>query len=56
MTLAPTGLTTLPVFIDPNNSMNIVYAIMGAAISFCAAYLLTTVLMKYELSNKTGDI
>lgn len=56
MTLAPTGLTTLPVFIDPGNSMNIVYAIMGAAISFCAAYLLTTVLMKYELSHKTGDI
>lgn len=56
MTLAPTGLTTLPVFIDPNNSMNIVFAISGAAISFCVAYFLTVVLLRIESGNKTGDV
>lgn len=55
MTLAPTGLTTLPVFIDPNNSMNIFYAIAGAVISFCVAYVLTMLLLKIE-SGKTGEI
>lgn len=46
MTLAPTGLTTLPVFIDPNNSMNIVFAIIGAIISFCVAYMLTLLFLR----------
>ncbi|MUG23303.1 PTS sugar transporter [Paenibacillus macerans] len=46
LALAPTGLLTLPIFADPNNMMNIVYAIIGAAISFVLAYFLTTLLLK----------
>ncbi|WP_340392249.1 PTS transporter subunit EIIC [Paenibacillus sp. FSL E2-0190] len=46
LALAPTGLLTLPIFADPNNTMNIIYAIIGAAISFVLAYVLTTVLLK----------
>lgn len=37
----PTGLTTLPIFIDPDNSMNIVWAVVGVIVSFIVAYALT---------------
>ncbi len=46
LALAPTGLTTLPIFIDPLNSMNIVHVIIGLIMSFSIAYALATVLMR----------
>jgi PTS system beta-glucosides-specific IIC component len=46
LALAPTGITTLPVFIDPTNSMNFVHAIIGACIGFVLSFVLTTILMK----------
>ncbi|SDZ57320.1 PTS system, beta-glucosides-specific IIC component [Evansella caseinilytica] len=46
LALAPTGLLTLPVFLDPSNALNIVYAIIGAVISFVLAYVLTTIFLK----------
>lgn len=46
LALAPTGITTLPVFIDPTNSMNFVHAIIGACIGFFLSFVLTTILMK----------
>ncbi|OAX48219.1 PTS transporter subunit EIIC [Paenibacillus sp. AD87] len=46
LALAPTGLLTLPIFADPNHAMNLVYAIIGAIISFILSYFLTTVLLK----------
>ncbi len=51
MALAPTGLLTLPVFADPNHMMNIVYAIIGACISFVLSYVLTTILLKRSTMN-----
>jgi PTS system beta-glucosides-specific IIC component len=52
MALAPTGLLTLPIFADPNNTMNIVYAIIGAIISFILAYILTTIFLKKSNSKQ----
>lgn len=48
LALAPTGLLTLPVFIDPENMWNIVFAIIGIIISFVLSYLLTTIFLKRE--------
>lgn len=47
----PTGLTTLPIFIDPNNSMNIVFAIIGVIVSFIVAFVAT-----YYIARKDTKI
>ncbi|SHT60050.1 EIIBCA-Bgl [Mycobacteroides abscessus subsp. abscessus] len=52
LALAPTGVLTLPIFADPNNSMNIVYAIIGAVISFILAYVLTTIFLKKSATKQ----
>lgn len=52
LSFAPTGITTLPIFIDPQNSMNIVHAIIGLAISFTIAYVLTTIFMRKDARIK----
>ncbi|EMB6256164.1 PTS transporter subunit EIIC [Serratia marcescens] len=49
MALTPSGLTTLPVFIDPSNSMNFVNAIIGVVLSFILSFTLTTFLMRNEV-------
>ncbi|MBA0215859.1 PTS transporter subunit EIIC [Pectobacterium brasiliense] len=46
LALAPTGLTTLPIFVDPENSINFVHAIIGLCISFVMSYSLTTLFMR----------
>ncbi|MBC2255529.1 PTS transporter subunit EIIC [Listeria ivanovii] len=43
MTFAPTGLTTLPIFIDPANPWNLIFAILVSVLSFILAFILTTV-------------
>ncbi|MBK1996812.1 PTS transporter subunit EIIC [Listeria ivanovii subsp. londoniensis] len=42
MTFAPTGLTTLPIFIDPANPWNLIFAILASVLSFILAFILTT--------------
>lgn len=42
MTFAPTGLTTLPIFIDPANPWNLIFAILALVLSFILAFILTT--------------
>ena len=37
----PTGLATLPIFIDPKNNMNFIFAIIGLVISFITSFALT---------------
>ena len=43
MTFAPTGLTTLPIFIDPNNQWNLIFAIGVSILSFLLSFVLTTI-------------
>lgn len=53
----PTGLTTIPIFIDPENSMNIVFAVIGVAVSFVLAFGITYYLVKKDkkIMNKIGE-
>lgn len=44
----PTGLTSIAIFIDPNNSMNFVFALIGIAVSFVVTFLLSYVLIKRD--------
>lgn len=44
----PTGLTTIPIFIDPNNSKNIVFAVIGAAASFIVSFVATYYVIKKD--------
>lgn len=41
LSFAPTGLLTVPIFIDPNNSMNLINALICAAIAAVVAFTLT---------------
>lgn len=53
----PTGLTTIPIFIDPNNSMNIVFAVIGVIVSFVVAFGVTYYLTKKDkkIMNEIGE-
>ena len=53
----PTGLTTIPIFIDPNNSMNIVFAVIGVVVSFIIAFGVTYYLAKKDkkIMNEIGE-
>lgn len=44
----PTGLTSIAIFIDPNNSMNFVFALAGIAVSFVVTFAVTYVLIKKD--------
>ena len=44
----PTGLTSIAIFIDPNNAMNFVFALAGVAVTFVATYVITYVLVKKD--------
>lgn len=50
----PTGLTTIPIFIDPSNSMNFVFAIIGVVASFIVAFALTYFMCKKDESVMKG--
>ena len=55
--IGPTGLTTIPIFIDPNNSMNIVFAVIGVIVSFVVAFGVTYYLTKKDkkIMNEIGE-
>lgn len=44
----PTGLTSIAIFIDPNNSMNFVFALGGIAVTFVVTFALTYVMIKKD--------
>ena len=54
----PTGLTTIPIFIDPTNSMNIIFAIIGVLVAFILSFTLTYFLCKRDekIMNEIGVV
>lgn len=46
--LVSPGLASIAMFIDPGNSMNIVYALIAIAVSFALSFVLTIVLFKED--------
>lgn len=44
----PTGLTSIAIFIDPNNSMNFVFAVAGVLVAFVVTFALTCLLVKKD--------
>lgn len=44
----PTGLTSIAIFIDPNNSMNFVFAVIGVIVTFIVTFALTYLLVKKD--------
>ncbi|MGN0976086.1 MAG: PTS transporter subunit EIIC [Gemmiger sp.] len=44
----PTGLTSIAIFIDPNNSMNFVFALVGVAVTFVVTFALTFVMIRKD--------
>lgn len=44
----PTGLTSIAIFIDPNNALNFVFALAGVAVTFVATYVITYMLVKKD--------
>lgn len=62
MTFAPTGLTTLPIFIDPKNANNFIWTIIASIFAFAISYLITLIMIKHDKklqeqihSNKETD-
>jgi len=47
----PTGLTSIAIFIDPDNGMNFVFALVGVAVTFVVTFVIT-----YELVRKDKNI
>lgn len=56
ITFGPTGLATIAIFIDPSNSMNFVWAIIGAAVSFAVSFAVTFVTVRKDraIMNEIG--
>lgn len=44
----PTGLTSIAIFIDPNNGMNFVFALAGIAVTFAVTFALTYVMIRKD--------
>lgn len=44
----PTGLTSIAIFIDPNNSLNFVFALVGVAVTFVVTFALTYMMIKKD--------
>lgn len=44
----PTGLTTIAIFVDPDNNMNFIFAIIGVVAAFVVAFGLTYMLVKKD--------
>ena len=49
------GLASLPMFIDPNNHSNIIYAIIGLIVSFLSAFISALILWKDEKKEETEE-
>ncbi len=54
ITFGPTGLTTIAIFIDPNNTNNFLFAIAGIIVSFIVAFGLTFYLIKRQPETLKG--
>lgn len=50
----PTGLTTIPIFIDPANNMNFIFAIVGVVASFIVTFALTYFICKKDARLMKG--
>ncbi len=48
ITFASTSLLTLPIFVDPNNSMNFVWAVVCALVSGLVSFIITILLCKKD--------
>ena len=46
----PTGLTSIAIFIDPDNGMNFVFALIGVAAKFAATFVITYALVRKDRS------
>lgn len=46
----PTGLTSIAIFIDPENSMNFVFALVGVVVSFIVTFVISYALIKKDKS------
>lgn len=57
MSFAPTGLTTIPIFIDPNRYQNLIFAILCIILSFILSYILTTIFIHKDkdIKNKLEE-
>ena len=44
----PTGLTSIAIFIDPDNGMNFVFALIGVAATFAATFVITYALVRND--------
>lgn len=44
----PTGLTLIAIFIDPDNGMNFVFALIGVAATFAATFVITYALVRKD--------
>ena len=44
----PTGLTSIAIFIDPDNAMNFVFALVGIAVTFVVTFVLTYGLIRRD--------
>lgn len=53
--IASPGLVTLPIFTDPDNSMNIIFAIITLIISVCSSAIISFILWNDEATAITED-
>ena len=44
----PTGLTSIAIFIDPDNSLNFVFALAGVALTFVVTFALTYIMVRKD--------
>ena len=44
----PTGLTSIAIFVDPDNAMNFVFALVGIAVTFVVTFALTYGLIRRD--------
>ena len=44
----PTGLTSIAIFIDPNNKYNFIFAIVGVIVTFVATFAITYVMIRKD--------
>ena len=44
----PTGLTSIAIFIDPNNKYNFIFAIVGVIVTFVATFAITYIMIRKD--------
>ncbi len=53
MVFGPTGLTSIAIFIDGDNPMNFVFALVGVAVTFVVTFAISYVLVKRDTAIQT---